>query len=152
MSKKILSFAIFFVASVGILNLAFPIARYIRNFPNLSRTHVVLSFLSLIFTTTLLAAVAFPFCVLGNSARWFRVLRATVLYFALVSMFAIACSGLGFGLSLYDLPFLGLLSFFFMEWEWLRFIFETALPLTACAGILYYVAAGQVMRKESSVR
>jgi hypothetical protein len=48
---------------------------------------------------------------------------------------------LGFGLSLGNLPFFGRLGFFFTEWEWLRFIFESALPFAACASFVYFAAS-----------
>jgi hypothetical protein len=147
MGKRLFLFAIYFVATFGVLNLAFPITDYFKNEPNLSRSYIVSSFLLLTLTNTLLAAAAFPFSVRGKTTRWVRVARTTGLYFALISMFAIACSGLGFGLSLGDLPFFGRLGFFFMEWEWLRFIFESALPLAVCAGMLYFVATRPVTQR-----
>jgi hypothetical protein len=70
MAKKLMLFATYFVVSFGVLNLAFPIAFYFRNFPNYSRSYIVSSFLLLALTTTLLAAVAFPFCVRGDASRW----------------------------------------------------------------------------------
>lgn len=150
MAKRLFLFAIYFVASFGILNFAFPITHYVKNEPGLSRPYIVSSFLLLTLTNTVLAAAAFPFSVRGNTARWARVGRTTGLYFALISMFAIACSGLGFGLSLGDLPFFGRLGIFFMEWEWLRFIFESAVPFAACAGVLYYVATRPVALRHSA--
>ena len=149
MARRFTLFAIYSIASFGVLNLGFPITFYFRNFPGISRSYILSSFLLLTLTTTLLAAVPLPLCVRGNASRWLRVVRCTILYFALVSMFAIACSGLGFGLSLGDMPFFGRLGLFFAEWEWLRFIFESALPLAMCAGVLYFVAARPVAARDS---
>ena len=141
MTKRTMLFAAYFVASFGILNLAFPMTKYFSSFPGYSKAYIVSSFLLLALATTLFAAIAFPLSVRGEKSIGIRVARSTIFYFVLVSGFAIACSGLGFGLSLGDLPVFGRLSFFFSEWEWARFIFESALPLSACAGALYLIAA-----------
>ena len=148
MAKRLILFAKFFVASFGVLNFRFPLTYYFENVPSVSRAHIISSFLLLALTSTLLAAVAFPL-LRGKTTLLVRVARTAVLYFVLISMFAIACSGLGFGLSLGDLPFFGRFGFFFAEWEWTRFIFESALPLTALAAGLYFVASRPVSKRNS---
>ena len=139
MTKRLLLLAAYFVVSLAVLNLAFPIPFYFKNFSYAySRSNIIWSFALLSLTNTVLAAAAFPAAVCGTKSRWIRIGRSTVLYFVLICAFATACSGLGFGLSLGELPFFGRLGIFFAEWEWLRFIFESATPLAVCAGALYF--------------
>ena len=148
LAKRLAFLAAYFVVSFLILNLGFPLSVYIESFPGYSRAYIVSSFLLLPLTITILTAVAFPFGMLGNRPLRVRLMRTTALQFVLVSAFAIACRGLGFGLSLSDLPFLGRLGFFFAEWEWLRFIFESALPLALWAGVLYFVGTWRVAKRD----
>jgi hypothetical protein len=147
LAKRLAFLAAYFVVSFLILNLGFPLPVYIERFPGYSRSYIVSSFLLLPLAITVLTAVAFPFGMLGNRPLRVRLMRTTALQFVLVSAFAIACSGLGFGLSLGDSPFFGRLGFFFAEWEWLRFIFESALPLALWAGVLYFVATWPVGKR-----
>jgi hypothetical protein len=122
------------------VNLSFPIQFYFANFTySYSKRQIVSSFVLLTLAVTLLTAIALPFSRLGRRRLWSRVATATLLQFLLVSAFAIACSGLGFGWSVSGTTILGRLGFFFAEFEWLRFIFEAAVPLAACAAFLYWV-------------
>jgi hypothetical protein len=124
----------------GIVNLSFPIHYYFTNFTySYSKRQIVSGFVLLILVVTLLTALALPFSRLGKKPLWSRVAIATVLQFFLVSAFAIACSGLGFGWSVSGTTILQRLGFFFAEWEWTRFIFEAAVPLAACAAFLYWI-------------
>jgi hypothetical protein len=141
MTKRLMLFVGYFLISLAVLNLAFPITFYLQNFSYAySRSYIISSFLLLSLANTFLAGVAFPFAILGTKPRWLRVMRSTALYFVLICAFAISCSGAGFGLSLGELPFFGRLGIFFAEWEWLRFIFESAIPLALFASALYFFA------------
>jgi hypothetical protein len=70
------------------------------------------------------------------------------MQFILVSAFAIACSGLGFGWSVGGSSVLERLSFFFFEWEFVRFIFESALLLAIWAAVLYWLTGRAVHNTE----
>jgi len=140
-AKQITLFGGYFLVSLAVLNIAFPIQFYFKNFAYQgSRSYILSSFVLLSLTNAILAELAMPFALRGTKPRWLRVGRSMAVYFVLICSLAIACSGLGFGLSLGELPFFGKFGIFFAEWEWLRFIFESALPLALCAGALYFFA------------
>ncbi len=133
----VLFLALYFVLSFGIVNLGFPIRHYFTAFAY-QKSYVVSSFILLCFFVTSFTAVALPLSTQGKRPLWARAGLATAVQFFLVAGFAIACSGLGFGWSLGGSTLLSRLSLFFMEFEWLRFIFQTAVPLAVCAALLYY--------------
>ena len=130
---------VYYIVSFGIVNISFPIRRYFAYF-SYPRAYIVSSFLLLCLVITLLTAVPLGMMARGRT-RWARVWLRTLIQFALVSGFAVACSGLGFGWSLSGSGPFSRLSFFFSEFEWLRFIFEAGLPLAAAAAFLYYLAS-----------
>jgi hypothetical protein len=134
--RRFLLMAAYCIVSLGIVNLGFPISHYLQNF-TFPRSYVASSYLILILSIALFTAIALPLSERGAGPLWFRVATATVFQFVLVSGFAIACSGLGFGWAIRETCPLERLGFFFAEFEWLRFIFETALPLAGCAAVLY---------------
>ncbi len=138
--KRVLLLGAYYVASFGILNLAFPMNQYLSG-RLYTGSPIVPGFLLLTFVTSLLTAVAFLVGMRGGKPLWVRVVRTAGLQFALVSAFAIACSGLGFGLSLGEFPFFRDFSLFFAEFEFLRFIFESAVPLAGCAAAFYFLEA-----------
>jgi hypothetical protein len=147
--KQLLLLVLFFVVTFLVVNVSFPISNYLNRF-NYSRWYVVSSFLLLTFAVTLFTAIALPFSQMGRSSIWGNVTVATALQFSLVSVFSIACSGLGFGWSLSNSTILGRLGFFFAEYEFLRFIFEAAIPLAVCAAFLYWLAGRMRFSAEES--
>ncbi len=128
----------YYVVSFGVVILSFPIGYYFRN-STYPKSYVVSSFLLLCLIMTLITALPSPLLSQTKKPLWGRVTAATVLQFIVVTAFAIACSGLGFGWSVSGFSPLGRLSFFFTEFEWLRFIFKVAFPLTGCAAFAYYL-------------
>jgi len=130
----------YFFVAFGIVNLSFPLQYSFTNFTYFhSKRQIVSSFALLTLAVTLFTAIALPFSQLGRKPLWTRVATATVMQFLLVSVFAIACSGVGFGWSVNGTTILERLGFFFAEFEWTRFILESAVPLAACAAFLYWI-------------
>jgi len=137
---SVLLLTAYYVVTFGIVNLGFPIGDYLRGF-TYPKSYVVSSFLLLCLMVTLFTALGLPLLSHTKRPLWGRVMAATVLQFALVSAFAIACSGFGFGWSVNSFSTLMRLSFFFAEFEWLRFILEAAVPLAGFAAFAYYLLA-----------
>jgi hypothetical protein len=137
-TRRVLLLVAYYVVSFGVVNLSFPIRDYFTNF-TYPKSYVLSSFMLLCLLVTLITALASPVLSQTKKPLWGRVTLATFLQFILVAALAVACSGLGFGWSVGGFSALTRLSFFFAEFEFLRFIVEAAIPLAACAAFAYYL-------------
>ncbi len=133
---------LYWAAAICILNLGFPIFFYIKEY-GFSQRYVISSFLSLSAIVTAFTAAVLPLAGWSGKPLWVRVLVPASLQFIVVAGFAVLCSGAGFGWSISSSSPLGRFSFFFTEYEWLRFILEAAMPLTAAAGVVYWIVGRQ---------
>ncbi len=131
--------SLYWAATIFILNLAFPISFYIKEY-GFPRAYVISSFLLLSAIITAFTAAVMPLANWKNKPLWVRVVVPASLQFIMVAGFAVLCSGAGFGWSINRSSSLGRFSFFFTEYEWLRFILEAAMPLTGVASGVYWIA------------
>lgn len=153
-SWRVLEFFAFFVSYFGvclaIVNARFPIKKYFEVF-GYPRERIVFSYLILAFIVTSLT-VAIWMVIRRSNIRWPTIVLCTILQWLVVSIFAISCSGAGFGWSIRGDGLLSWLSLFFAEFEFLRFVFECGIPLAAAAAFFYFALGRlQARRKPAFV-